>query len=328
MKLYNEFKNKDFYYIVNLINKINKYGSTVTQNELNAYFDKTGTFKEMKESICNKQDMYRLFNLQSDGTIEPILYGNIPIRLSYPERAWLYSILKDPKSSLFLDDEQKIFLENALKDSSKLPYPLSNNDVYICRLNNEAVTTYKREHKDFFKMIMQAVKEKKYIILTNEADDGKTYPDSKLIPYKIEYNNRQDTFSITCFDDVKNEIIRIFFLNITKLKLGEQIPNYLKIKTRIRQELEKKRTAEPVIIQIRDENNALQRSAYIFAHYERMIYKENDNIYMKIFYYKEYQQEDILRGILQLGMYVKIIEPISLVEKIKEIIIKKSEIYQ
>ena len=49
---------------------------------------------------------------------------------------------------------------------------------------------------------------------------------------------------------------------------------------------------------------------------------------MKIFYYKEYQQEDILQGILQLGMYVKIIEPINLVNKIKGIIIKKSEIYQ
>ena len=59
-----------------------------------------------------------------------------------------------------------------------------------------------------------------------------------------------------------------------------------------------------------------------------MIYKENDNIYMKIFYYKEYQHEDILQGILQLGMYVKIIEPINLVNKIKGIIMKKTEIYQ
>ena len=59
-----------------------------------------------------------------------------------------------------------------------------------------------------------------------------------------------------------------------------------------------------------------------------MIYKENDNIYMKIFYYKEYQQEDILRGILQLGRFVKLIAPDSLVDKIKEIIMKKSEIYK
>ena len=59
-----------------------------------------------------------------------------------------------------------------------------------------------------------------------------------------------------------------------------------------------------------------------------MIYKENDNLYMKIYYYKEFQQEDIIQGILQLGMFVKLISPDNLVNKIKEIIIKKSEIYK
>lgn len=200
--------------------------------------------------------------------------------------------------------------------------------MHICRLNNKPPYEYTDEQRLFFKMIMQAVKEQKYIILTNNADNGMIYKDSKLIPYKIEYNNKHDTFSITCYNDISNEIIRIFFTNITKLKTGEKVPNYLKIKTRIRHELENKRTTAPVIIQINDENNALQRSAYIFAHYERMIYKENDNLYMKIYYYKEFQQEDIIQGILQLGMFVKLISPDNLVNKIKEIIIKKSEIYK
>lgn len=90
----------------------------------------------------------------------------------------------------------------------------------------------------------------------------------------------------------------------------------------------KKYTNDPIIIKINDKNNALQRSAYIFAHYKRIIYKENNSIYMKIYYYKEYQQEDVLSGILQLGMFVTLIAPDNLVEKIKEIIIKKSENYK
>ena len=328
MDLFNKYKNKDFDYITNIINKINKYNEIIKEKELKKYFDDTCTFKEMKESICNPEDIYKIFTVQDDETIKPVYKNIINIRPSYPEKAWLYSIISDPKAKLFLDDEQINFLKKALENTNNLPYPLSNNDVYICRLNNQTHNDYTPKQRKFFKMIIQAIKEQKYIILTNNADDGNIYKDSKLIPYKIEYNNKQDTFSITCYNDVNNEIIRIFFTNIDKLEIGEIIQNYFKIKTRIRQELEKKRTTEPVIIQINDENNALQRSAYIFAHYERMIYKENDNIYMKIFYYKEYQQEDILRGILQLGRFVKLIAPDSLVDKIKEIIMKKSEIYK
>ena len=328
MELFNKYKNKDFYYITNIVNKINKYNEIVKEKELQKYFDETCTFKEMQENICNPDYIYKIFNVDNDESIKPLYKNIINIRPSYPEKAWLYSIISDPKAKLFLDNKQIEFLKKLLKDTHNKPYPLSNNDVHICRLNNKPPYEYTDEQRLFFKMIMQAVKEQKYIILTNNADNGMIYKDSKLIPYKIEYNNKHDTFSITCYNDISNEIIRIFFTNITKLKIGEKVPNYLKIKTRIRHELENKRTTAPVIIQINDENNALQRSAYIFAHYERMIYKENDNLYMKIYYYKEFQQEDIIQGILQLGMFVKLISPDNLVNKIKEIIIKKSEIYK
>lgn len=328
MELFNKYKNKDFYYITNIINKINKYNEIVKEKELQKYFDETCTFKEMQENICNPDYIYKIFNVDNDESIKPLYKNIINIRLSYPEKAWLYSIISDPKAKLFLDNKQIEFLKKLLEDTHNKPYPLSNNDVHICRLNNKPPYEYTDEQRLFFKMIMQAVKEQKYIILTNNADNGMIYKDSKLIPYKIEYNNKHDTFSITCYNDISNEIIRIFFTNITKLKTGEKVPNYLKIKTRIRHELENKRTTTPVIIQINDENNALQRSAYIFAHYERMIYKENDNLYMKIYYYKEFQQEDIIQGILQLGMFVKLISPDNLVNKIKEIITKKSEIYK
>ena len=328
MELFNKYKNKDFYYITNIINKINKYKKIVKEKDLKKYFDKTCTFKEMQESICNPDDIYKIFNVYDNESIRPLYKNIINIRPSYSEKAWLYSIISDPKAKLFLEDTQIEFLKKMLEYTHNQPYPLSNNDVYICRLNNKPPYEYTNEQRLFFKTIMQAVKEQKYIILTNNADNGIIYKDSKLIPYKIEYNNKHDTFSITCYNDISNEIIRIFFTNITKLKTGEKVPNYLKIKTRIRHELENKRTTAPVIIQINDENNALQRSAYIFAHYERMIYKENDNLYMKIYYYKEFQQEDIIQGILQLGMFVKLISPDNLVNKIKEIIIKKSEIYK
>ena len=328
MELFNKYKNKDFYYITNIINKINKYNEIVKEKELQKYFDETCTFKEMQENICNPEYIYKIFNVDNDESIKPLYKNIINIRLSYPEKAWLYSIISDPKAKLFLDNKQIEFLKKLLEDTHNKPYPLSNNDVHICWLNNKPPYEYTDEQRLFFKMIMQAVKEQKYIILTNNADNGMIYKDSKLIPYKIEYNNKHDTFSITCYNDISNEIIRIFFTNITKLKTGEKVPNYLKIKTRIRHELENKRTTTPVIIQINDENNALQRSAYIFAHYERMIYKENDNLYMKIYYYKEFQQEDIIQGILQLGMFVKLISPDNLVNKIKEIITKKSEIYK
>lgn len=327
MELYNKYKNKDFCYVTNIINEINKHGKKITEAELKKYFSKTGTFREIIDCICNPDDIYKLFNIQGDNSVEPIDERPIHIRATYPEKAWLYSIIKDPKAKLFLDDDQLNFLEKALEKTNNMPYPLSNNDIYLCKLNGKAPREYTKVQINIFRNIMKAIKETRYVILTNNADDGNCYPNSKLIPYKIEYNNKQDTFSITCYDDKTEEIIRIFFTNIQELTLGEKVQNP-GIITRIRKKLEEKRCKNPIIIQINNKSNALQRSAFVFAHYERMIYKENDNIYMNIYYYEEYQQEDILRGILQLGMFVKLIAPDNLVEEIKGIIMKKSEIYK
>lgn len=329
MELFNKYKNKDFYYIVNLINKINIYDEKIKEKDVVNYFKETGSFEEIANYITGTEKDYKLFEITKDNYLKVKEEYNIPIRLTYSERAWLYNILHDSKAELFLDRKAIDELKKLLEDTVNMPYPLSNNDIHICKLNNrEENKKWSEEEIENFRLIKKAVKEHRYIRLTNNADNGIIYKASRLFPYKIEYIYKKDTFSITCLDEENSDVIRVYFTNITDLTIEEETQDYDTLSQKIENILDLKKTKEPLIIEINDDKNALQRCSYIFSIYDRETYIENNKTYMKIYYYEEYQQEEIITSILQMGKFVKVVSPLKIKERIVNTIKEKSKNYK
>lgn len=344
MELFNEYRNKDFYYFVNIINKFILNYDDIKIDDIKNYLNKTKSFNEMIDFVEGKNNEYQLFlknddnkTLRLNNIIDWETYNKsndniedktdnhlypIPIRLSYVERAWLYYIMNDNKIRLFLDDDVIDKIKKLLLDNEyDLPYPLSNNDIYHKKLNNNPPHHYTDDEIKNFRAILKALKDNNYIKLTNNADSGICYKDSIVIPYKIEYNCKQETFSLTCLNQEKTDIIRMFFTNLSNVEVLENNFNSEEINSIVKDLLNNMR--KEIIIEIDNQDNAPQRCSYLFANYEREIYTKDNKIHMKLKYYKEYQYEDIIYNILFLGKYVKVISPENVVEEIKNIIKEK-----
>lgn len=324
MDLFNKYKNKDFIYLTNIINHIiHGYGDIKKENVIEI-LTQYGTFEEVIKYITENSEE-NIFKV-SKTKLTPKQNNEVPVVLSYYEKAWLYAVLNDEKARLFLDDKIINQLKDNLeKQNAGKPYPMSNNDIFMNKLNDKPQHHYTDEEIAIFRQLVDAVEKHKYITITNNAFTGQVYENSKLIPYKIEYNYKQDTFSVTCLNEAKMEIIRVFFLNIKKIDVNEEIKDYKTIQRKIEELLNKKRANTPITIKILDKNNlnAFHRCSYALSHYNKITYKENDSVYMDIEYY-DFQLNDIITAILQMGKFVQVISPEEIVDKIKSIIAKKA----
>lgn len=325
MDLFNKYKNKDFIYLTNIINHIiHGYGGIKKENVINI-LTQYGTFEEVIKYITENSEE-NIFKVSKTKLTPKQKNNEVPVVLSYYEKVWLYAVLNDEKARLFLDDEIINNLKNILeKQNAGKPYPMSNNDIFMNKLNDKPQHHYTDEEIAIFRQLVDAVEKHKYITITNNAFTGQVYENSKLIPYKIEYNYKQDTFSVTCLNEAKMEIIRVFFLNIKNIAVNEEIKDYKTIQRKIEELLNKKRANTPITIKILDKNNinAFHRCSYALSHYNKITYKENDSVYMDIEYY-DFQLNDIITAILQMGRFVQVISPEEIVDKIKNIIAKKA----
>ncbi|MCD8238652.1 MAG: WYL domain-containing protein [Clostridiales bacterium] len=72
------------------------------------------------------------------------------------------------------------------------------------------------------------------------------------------------------------------------------------------------------MLEVKCKDMADDRSIHIFSSYERVCYRKDDgNLIMQIYYYR-FNTDDIVRNILFLGHYVKVISPACIAEKVKE----------
>lgn len=322
MDLFNKYKNKDFAYLTNYINTVLSTGNCLSTYKILQFFNKTKSFDETKKYVIKNNNC--VFYKNEKNHLIPIHNNPIIARLTKAERIWLYDILHDPKASLFLDKNTIDMIINDLKNTNNPPYILSNNELYIQKLNNEAPHIYTDKEKEIFNKIINAIENKKYItIIINNIDTNELYSIENIVPYKIEYRQEDDSLHLIYFNNEKNSLHTIPVLNIKSIEINGNIKKYEKTMYDIKNAIEYLRVKKPVIIEIENIDNAFQRATYKFALYDRIIYEKDNLIFMEI-YYNETQQEEIISSILQLGKYVKVLSPADICSKIKEEILARN----
>lgn len=324
MNLFNQYKNKDFIYITNYINScINDDSLALTPEQLKNDLltdSKNNTFKEFIDALLNKNPdglnpMHPNADLlfMSDDKMMPIRENYIPIRTSFAERAWLYYILQDSKTSLFLDEEVRNKLIKSLDKG--LSYPISDSYIDIRHFSNQSKAFFNKEVIKCFKKITLAISEHRYVKLTNKSFSGRIYENQTLIPYKFEYSPQFDSFSLSAYPLDTKRPVKMNLSNISNVTVGDNIPNYDKFIKSFEQMLIEMKEKDPIIIEISDEKNGYDRCSYKFSSFDKVCYEnENNKLIMNIYYYR-FQKDEILRNLLFLGPVVKIISPTSIIKE-------------
>lgn len=324
MELFNKYKNKNFAFITNYINNcVNDASLALTEDELREQLSgaSQSSFEEFLLALTNAYANSESYNANilysQDGLMLPLRQISIPVRASIAEKAWLYYILQNSKSDLFLEPATKQKLISALENGiDQSRFPIKSEYIDIRSLSPDNNLSITGELLVNFKTIVSAIKHHRRLFITNTTFSGQIYKDQEVYPYKIEYSVQFDSFSLSCYPLDTKRPVKMNLSNLSAVKLGDEIVEYNRFLSDFEKQLKNTKEKVPISIEIKNQAEAYDRCVYLFSSYDTFCYdKGNETLIMNIYYYR-FQKDEIIRNILFLGHYVKAVSPKNIVDEV------------
>ncbi len=214
------------------------------------------------------------------------------------QKRWLKSISLDKRIKLFNVDFK--FLSNV--------EPLFKPDDYVVFDKYNDGDSYEDENYiKIFRTVLLAIHEHKRVAIDYNSRKGKR---RRIIctPYEMEYSEKDDKFRVNVFDCNFAKTLNVACIEQCEILDGA--------KSKPCQE--QLHSTEYFITELIDERNALERFLLHFAHFKKEAeYIENNKYQIKIYSDKGDETELVIR-ILSFGQFVKVTEPESFTNLIKE----------
>lgn len=235
----------------------------------------------------------------------PLLTKNMETPLQYEpvmpmtllEKCWMKTLLKDPRVQLFGVSE------TGLEDVEPL-YP-SDAVVYFDRygdgddFNDEG-------YKERFGIILQALREKRKLEITYQSQ-GKKASVWNCIPRSLEYSSKDDKFRLYV---ASKGIAALNLSRIVDVKLLEQYSAGEDVTLVLKK--------EKLVLEVKDERNALERVMLHFSHFEKETVKLEEKRYQLTLWYEKEDKAELLIRVLSFGPMIRVMEPDSFISLVRE----------
>ncbi len=239
--------------------------------------------------------------IRSDMTT-PLVH-KVDMPLTNLQKRWLKAISMDPKMKLFdadfsfLDDVEPLFTPDDVVVFDKyLDGDNFEDEGYVAR----------------FKMICYAINNKLSLEIKLVNKNGETIK-RLLQPQRLEYSKKDDKFRLIARGVQSEEIINLQKITHCKIK-SERI----KIRG-----LMHKREQHSVVFELTDERKALERALLHFAHFKKEAVQTGSKTYRITLWYDSLDETEMVIRILSFGPFIKVVEPESFVNLIKERLIRQ-----
>ena len=222
------------------------------------------------------------------------------------ERCWLVTVLKDSRIRLFLpEDDLKI---PELPDS-----PLwSDSDIVYFDGHHRGEPFSDWEYVRNFRCFLSVIREKKQLSLRYISQEGKmlSYIGTAI---RVEYSQKDDKFRFLLLHQKEIKILNA--ANIRKVHLMDLPAESCMPAISKRQ----------VTVKIQDKRNALNQTMLHFSDLEKITCALDENTYqMTIYYYPEDEAEILIR-LLSFGPFIQVLSPQSMIDKIKERLLRQRQ---
>lgn len=327
MELFEEVKNRYMHIAFKVINECEK---GLSEKEVIKIVDEDefeekaigNNFQTFEGLLLNKYSKCENFNLlkERDGLYYPNIKEDkrpaVPVRLTNLEKAWLKNMLEDKRLGNFLSDATIAKLKAALKDFDG---PRISEIIDITNMSMLGEPKNTEQFEENFRRLLKAILEGKAVKYCNTDRYGNEYCDKHALPIRLEYSLRDGRFRVSMYSLDENRSIMANIFNMTDIEIEENINLEINREYVIKHLYEQRYSKEPIVLEVTDKKAAMERCFMSFSElerYSRCI--EKDKYELKLFYYT-FEEEEIIRKILALGPYVKVVSP----EGIKEEIIRR-----
>lgn len=236
----------------------------------------------------------------------PLINENYETPLNYKptmplttiQKMWLKAILQDPRIQLFEPSME------GLEDVE----PLYDQDTFVYFDRYADGDPYEDiKYGEHFRRILVAIREHR--IVRVEYQGHNTRRERTIIPQKLEYSSKDDKFRLIGVAHTGTRYI----INLQGVKRCELMERF--DPDRI---TEAKTDTDEVLIELKDKRNALERAMLSFSDLEKETIKIDDENYKIKLRYRTDDETEILIRILAFGPMMKVVEPISFVNLIKQ----------
>ena len=218
--------------------------------------------------------------------------------LTMLQKRWLKSLLSDPRIRLFdvpeegLEDVEPLYKPGAIVYFDQYadgdPY---GDDHYV----------------GVFHTILRALRAKRKLQISFTSNKGKSH-DWECVPLKLEYSLKDDKFRLIISGDKRDTTINI--ARISKCSLLDAFE--------LSEAVEKGHEKAHLVMELVDERNALERVMLHFSHLEKETVRLDGDRYLITLQYNQEDEAEILIRVLSFGPMLKVLEPSSFVDQIRD----------
>lgn len=311
LELINEYNNC---YLISLINVLNGItdGEKIDKYELNNRIaDAVGDSQEyfsgkIADEVFDKCSL--LFDITSDKDFRSRTDVPIPTCFSVIERIYIKSMVNSKYGKLFLSSKEAEEIIASLGDVPDIPI----ND-YLVSLPSRTYD-YSDKYISNLRSLLMAIKENKEIIYSNKTKTA-VHENKHGYPIRIEYSALYDLFQLSLWSSEENRPVKINIHSMYDISFTGNIWSEKKSPIEM---MKTKRCDKPIVIELNNDNNTLERINIMFSMYNNETEELENGMYRIKLYYYYFDEDEIVNNILSFGPYVKVISPTVIVDKIKD----------
>lgn len=241
--------------------------------------------------------------------LAPVTKNPPPNILTRLQKMWLKAILSDPRTALFLSDEEIERLSGKLKDVRPL-YRIDHFRFFDRYSDGDDFQS--PEYRVIFRKVLAALKAHGSVMITYLSGHGKPM-NMTVLPLRIEYSIKNDKFRVFCRTVINGNLRGGVTINIGRIRSAELTGQRFLKSNADSSSMEKlfaDRRAQPVTVLVKPERNAPERFLLEFANYEKRTERdvESGSLTVKI-YYDRADETELLIQLLSFGAAVEILAP-------------------
>ncbi len=235
--------------------------------------------------------------------------GRLPENFTLPltnlQRAWLKSLLSDSRIRLFLTDRQLSLLECALNDVMPLfrPDDFHRFDQYK---DHDPFTSI--QYRAHFRTILKAMENRQWLTISYLSGHQRILT-ATWLPCRLEYGEKEGKFRLFCIGKRKNGSPRMDVLNVARVLKIEETGQFSQKEVSIDPFLDKALCREPLVLEITNQRNALERMMLHFSCYQKKVERLSSGRFRCSIYYDKRWETELLIQVLSFGPVVQVIGP-------------------
>jgi hypothetical protein len=328
MEIFSEVKNKNYSAIGDLINLMAGCGR-LSGKDILRYIQDNGIYSiEFEKSLLNKNredenKNYNLFKENGDRTYSAVIDEPIPVISTSMENEWLKFMLEDPRVPMLLSP---VLIEKLKKLLQPGEGVITRESIHIKNLSPSEERNLNPKDWDNLLLVIEAIENKKAVMYSYRDRDGNEHRDSVSIPFKIEYSTSDGRLWVILFSAEEKRPIKSVLKNLYDIQVIDKDIDFGY--EDILDSIHGKKAEEPIVLEVADIHNALERCFYMFSNYEKEAsYDKEKQAHKLIIYYYLFEEKEIIAKILSLGKHVKVLGPSRIRNEIRQRIEKALEQY-